>query len=272
MSAGLASRAESLRRSAIAGACFLSFGILAAVGACLALPLLLVFTRRADREARVRGLASLGFRLLIRMIETGGLARINVCSEGVPDLSGCLLVANHPSYLDAVVLMAHLPHVNCVMKASLLKHPLFSPFTRLGGYIASGNGEPEKLIEACRQAHARGEPVLIFPEGTRTTPGQPLRFRRGAAQIALRAGLRVVPVIVQCEPAALTHGHPWYRMPDKRIHLVIRFAPPRDVADFAGQGAQPANNARLARQVTRGLENYFIRHLASKLHDAPPPP
>ena len=272
MPAALASRIESLRRSAVAGACFVAFGVIAAAGVCIPLPLLLLFTPRAGREARVRGLASVGFRLLIRMVEWGGLARIDVHCDGVRDLRGCLLVANHPSYLDAVFLMAHLPHVNCVMKASLLRHPLFFPFTRLGGYIASGNGEPEELIDACRKAGATGDPVLVFPEGTRSTPGQPLRFRRGAAQIALRTGLRVVPVIVRCDPPALTHGRPWYRMPDKRIHLVIRFAAPRDVADFAGKGGRSAEISRLARQATRGLENYFIRQLDSNSDDASPPP
>ncbi len=259
------SRIESMRRSALAGGCFVVFGAVALFGLLLPLPILLMITPPKLRAQRVRGLASVGFRLLIRMIEGCRLAQIEVRSEGIPDLAGCLLVANHPSYLDAVFLMAHLPHVNCVMKSSLLNHPLFFPFTRLGGYIASDNDDPQKLIEACRAASARGEPILIFPEGTRSTPGQPLRFRRGAAQVALRAGLRVVPLVVHCDPPALTHGSPWYRMPDRCVHLVIRFAAPCDIADFAGGAA--GDWSRLARRATRGLENYYVRQLSSDPHE-----
>ena len=263
-------RIESLRRSALAGLGFAIFGVVALFGLLVPLPILLLVTPRRVRAQRVRGLASVGFRLLIRMIEGFGLADIEVRSDGIPDLAGCLLVANHPSYLDAVFLMAHLPHVNCVMKSSLLNHPLFFPFTRLGGYIASGNDDPQKLIEACRAASARGEPILIFPEGTRSTPGAPLHFRRGAAQLALRAGLRIVPLVVHCDPPALTHGHPWYRMPDRRVHLVIRFGAPCDIADFAGGSSEDLS--RLARQATQGLENYFVRQLSSKPHEPLLPP
>jgi len=258
-------RFESFRRSVLAGGCFVVFGALALLALLIPLPILLMVTPRRLRERRVRGLASLGFRLLIRMIEGCGLAHIEVRSEGIPDLAGCLLIANHPSYLDAVFLMAHLPHVNCVMKSSLLNHPLFFPFTRLGGYIASDSEDPQKLIEACRAASDRGEPILIFPEGTRSTPGKPLRFRRGAAQVALRAGLRVVPLVVHCDPPALTHGYPWYRMPDRCVHLVIRFAPPCEIADFAGGAAE--DWSRLARHATRGLENYYVRQLSSDPHE-----
>lgn len=270
MDSRLRSRLERLRRSALAALCAAAFGIVAVFGLCIPLPLLLLFSRRAGRAPRVRGLASFGFRLLIRMIEGCGLARIEVHSESAKAIAGCLLVANHPSYLDAVFLMAHLPHLNCVMKPALLRHPLFFPFARLGGYLVGDTGDPGSLIEACRAASRRGEPILIFPEGTRTTPGKPLAFRRGAAQIALRAGIPVVPVVVRCDPPALTHAHPWYRMPDRAVRLVIRFGAPREVADFVREA--PSDIPRMARLATRGLENYFTRQLASTSDEPLPPP
>lgn len=260
-------RVESLRRSALAGLCFVAFGAVALFGVLVPLPGLLLVTPAARRASRVRGLASLGFRILIRMIEGWGLARIEL--EGTETLAtrGCLLVANHPSYLDAVFLMAYFPHVNCVMKPALLKHPLFFPFSRLGGYIAGNERNPLALVEQCRVAAERGETILIFPEGTRTTPGEPLCFRRGTAQIALRTNLPIVPVVITCDPPALTHGHPWYRMPDRPVRLVLRFQPPRPVTDFAGE--HPASLPRMAREVTQGLQDYFVEQLAATDHDPP---
>ncbi|MGH8127132.1 MAG: lysophospholipid acyltransferase family protein [Gammaproteobacteria bacterium] len=261
-------RIASLRNSALAGVGFIVFGVVALFGVCVLLPLLLLVTPRTRRARRVRGLASVGFRFLIHMIQGFGLARIELEGSETLATEGCLLVANHPSYLDAVFLMAYFPHVNCVMKPALLNHPLFFPFARLGGYIAGSEQNPMALVEDCRAAAQRGDTILIFPEGTRTTPGTPMRFRRGTAQIALRAELPIVPVVIICDPPALTHGCPWYRMPGKRVRLVIRFQPPRAATDFAA--APPSALPRMARQVTRGLENYFITQLASTDHEPPP--
>lgn len=269
----LPNRLDSVRRSALAGLCFVVFGAVALFGVCVLLPLLLLVTPRARRASQVRGLASVGFRLLIRMIEGCGLAKIKLEGAETLTTAGCLLVANHPSYLDAVFLMAYFPHVNCVIKPALLNHPLFFPFARLGGYIAGSEDNPMALVEDCRAAARRGDTILIFPEGTRTTPGTPMHFRRGTAQIALRAALPIVPVVIVCDPPALTHGHPWYRMPAKRVRLVIRFQPTRDAMDFAA--VPPSGLPRMARQVTRGLENYFITQLASTDHElssSPRPP
>lgn len=261
-------RLDSLRRSTLAGLCFIVFGAVALFGVCVPLPALLLVTPRSRRALRVRGLASVGFRILICMIEGCGLAKIEL--EGTETLAteGCLLVANHPSYLDAVFLMAYFPHVNCVMKPALLNHPLFFPFTRFGGYIAGSEQNPLKLVESCRAAAERGDTILIFPEGTRTTPGTPMHFRRGTAQIALRAELPIVPVVIICDPPALTHGRPWYRMPGKQVRLVIRFQPSRAATDFSGE--PPSALPRMARQVTRGLENYFITQLAATDHESLP--
>lgn len=270
MSTTFHSRLDSLRRSALSGLCHSVFGVVILFGLCVPLPLLALFSSHARRAPRVRRLASFGFRLLIRMIEACGLARIEVQAREAGNLAGCLLVANHPSYLDAVFLMAHLPQANCVIKPALLRHPLLFPFTRLGGYLATDPADPTSLIDACRRAAECGEPILIFAEGTRSTPGAPLRLQRGAAQIALRAGLRVVPLVVHCDPPALTHGHPWYRMPDSRVRLVIRFGPPCEVADFAGE--KTSGIPRMARLATRGMENYFTRQLASTPDEPLPPP
>lgn len=261
-------RLEGLRRSALAGLCFVGFGAVALFGVLVPLPGLLLTTPAARRAQRVRGLASLGFRILIRMIKGCGLARIELEGTETLDTPGCLLVANHPSYLDAVFLMAYFPHVNCVMKPALLNHPLFFPFSRLGGYIAGSERDPLQLVEQCRAAAERGETILIFPEGTRTTPGKPLCFRRGTAQIALRTKLPIVPVVITCDPPALTHGHPWYRMPDRRVRLVIRFQPPRQVADFARE--HPASLPRMARAVTQGMQDYFVEQLAATTDHDPP--
>jgi len=156
------------------------------------------------------------------------------------------------------VLLGHLPEANCVMKSRLRRNPFLAPFVLAGGYLGNAS-DPVSVIEQCRRARERGEAVLVFPEGTRTRPGEKLRFRRGAAQLALRAGMDIVPVTITCDPPVLTHGSPWFRMPPVRVRLVVRFHRPREPGAFAElAGLQPP---LAARRLTRGLENYFVRKL-----------
>ena len=247
-------------RSAVTGLCFAGFWALALGAAPTLLAAILLVTPQRERRARrVRRLVSFGFRLLLRVTAALNLARFEIEGEGWREAArGRLIVANHPSFLDAVLLLAALPDATCVMKSSLQRHPLFAPFVRAGGYLGNAS-DPLQAIAECALAHARGEPILIFPEGTRTRPGEMPRFRRGAAQLALRAGLEILPATITCDPPALTHGVPWYRTPPATVRLVIRFHAPRKPAAFASlEGLEPP---RAARRLTRGLQDYFTSQL-----------
>jgi len=247
-------------RSAATGLCFAGFWVLALAAAPSLLAVVVAVTRDRERRARrVRGIASLGFRLLMRAIEVLQLGRFEFDGTGWESaVRGRLVVANHPCLLDAIMLLARFPEANCVMKSRLRRNPLLAPFILAGGYLGNA-ADPMTVIEQCRRARDRGEPVLVFPEGTRTRPGGRLRFRRGAAQLALRAGMEIVPATITCDPPVLTHGAPWFRMPPCRVRLVIRFHAPREPGAFAAlAGLEPP---RAARRLTRGLEDYFARQL-----------
>lgn len=248
-------------RSAATGLCFAGFWLLAAAALPTALAAILLATRDPQlRARRTRRLAAAGFRLLLRTTAALGLAEFS--SEGdewAAAARGRLVVANHPCFLDALVLLARMPEANCIVKGRLRRHPLFAPYVRAAGYLGNGAG-PEAVVAQCRAACERGEPVLVFPEGTRTRAGAPPQLGRGAAQIALRAGLEILPVVISCDPQVLTHGAPWHRMPGGRVRHVIRFRRPRTAESFGPvAGLEPP---RAARRVTRGLQEYFIRELS----------
>ena len=77
------------------------------------------------------------------------------------------------------------------------------------------------MIEQASEALREGQSVIIFPEGTRTTPGQALQFQRGAASIAVRAAAVVTPVFIRCEPTTLAKNMPWYRIPPRRVRIQL---------------------------------------------------
>ena len=117
-----------------------------------------------------------------------------------PDGRGSfVVVANHQSLLD-VVLLARLPHeMKWVIKEELVRTPWIGHMMRLSGDIAVRRGDPESGGEAVAKAKAylgRGMNVMIFPEGTRSRDARLLPFKKGAFRLAIDAGATVLPVVV----------------------------------------------------------------------------
>ena len=125
--------------------------------------------------------------------------------------SGCLIVANHPSLLDYVLLAAHMPRCDCIVKEALLNNIFVSGVIKSAGYLV--NSESDKLLAHCKARLDRGGSILIFPEGTRTTAGNTLSLQRGAANIALHSGCDIRVVYIDCNPPMLTKELKWYNIP-----------------------------------------------------------
>lgn len=128
------------------------------------------------------------FRVFFRYSVTG--------SENVPKSGGVLLVANHASYLDPPLLGCSVDRmVHFVAKAELFKIPILkSALPRVGAFPVARGAADRKSIRYAIDLLNSGEVVGIFPEGTRTKTGELLPPQRGAALMALRTGVPVIPV------------------------------------------------------------------------------
>jgi 1-acyl-sn-glycerol-3-phosphate acyltransferase len=124
--------------------------------------------------------------------------------------TGCVLVANHASYIDGLVLTAALPHpVRFVAKAELRDSRVLRPlFERMGAHFVRrfdpGHGV-EDADALATGAHS-GAPLLFFAEGTFSARPGLQAFRLGAFQAAARQGLPVVPVALAGTRAVLPDG------------------------------------------------------------------
>jgi 1-acyl-sn-glycerol-3-phosphate acyltransferase len=245
-----------LWRVAVVALCFAAF-MLGGIAFSLALfPLMrLMPGGRADYERRVRVVVRLSFAALLRVLRVLGIARVDARNTAVLRQAGAVLVlANHPSYLDIVVLIAHIPNAVCVVKSKLWSSPFFGGVVRAAGYIR--NDEPETLVRDCAAKLAQGLPLIIFPEGTRSVPGIPLHFVRGAAHIALTTGVPILPVVLRCEPRLLTKGGKWYALPPRVVTIEV------DVQARVTPAALVAKPGAGARSLTVALERFFVDRLA----------
>jgi acyl-[acyl-carrier-protein]-phospholipid O-acyltransferase / long-chain-fatty-acid--[acyl-carrier-protein] ligase len=138
-------------------------------------------------------------RLLLWML-THTLYRLDVAGrERVPVRGGALLVPNHVSMADAVLLLASVDRpVRFLMFKGSYDHPLVKPFAKILGVIPiSSDQGPREMIHSLRratQALQDGELVCIFPEGQMTRIGQMMPFRRGMERIIKGVDVPIIPV------------------------------------------------------------------------------
>ncbi|CAJ1792915.1 lysophospholipid acyltransferase family protein [Aeromonas salmonicida] len=214
---------------------------------------LLALCQRGERR---RTLAQLtirhSFRLFLGVLRGWGVLDYRV--SGMPvDLRGALVVANPPSLLDYVMLAAEMPVCDCIVKQSLWRNPFVGGVVRAADYIP--NVEAERLLPLCMARIQAGGLLLIFPEGTRTTPGEPIKLQRGAAQLAVRSQVPLQPVRIHCNTRFLTKQDKWFKIPENKPTFTIEFLPQVAPDEVVATGQSSALAARqLTRFLTRTLQ------------------
>ncbi len=194
------------------------FGATALLGAA-GLPLLLAPRRWVMRFGRFWARCVLA--LLRTIVGLDGEIR---GQEHIP--SGPSIIAmKHQSAWDTLILPVILDDFAAVVKRELLWVPFYGWYAARAGSIAidrrGGAGALRHMVRGARQAVAAGRPVVIFPEGTRTAPGQRLTYQPGVAALYQALQLPVVP-------AAVNSGLFWGRRSfvKRPGHITLAFLEP----------------------------------------------
>ncbi len=241
----------TLRRS-VYGAARLYFGfallgVLCLVFSLMALLMYGILPRATNRRVG-RQLIARQFRFYLRVLELMGACRfdfneLDTLNSGPP----VIIAPNHPSLLDAVMILSRLPQTSCIMKADIVNSVFFGAGARLAGYIR--NTPLRTMVQLAVADLHQGSHVLLFPEGTRTNrfPVGPMQGTVGL--IGKHAGVPVQTVFIETNSGFLGKGWSVFWTPKMpityRIRLGRRFDPPCHTAHFASE-----------------LEQYFLTELA----------
>lgn len=187
----------------------LLFVVVPVAAACLLVPGL----------QRRRAIARWGAATILKMIGSG----VELRGELLTPADNAIVVANHQSYLDGIILTAVLPpHYTFLIKGEMARVPVAGfVLSRLGSqFVDRSNAHhrhksARRLVQAARQGHA----LAVFPEGT--FDGEPglKTFRMGAFRAAWKAGRDIVPIIISGARAKLPSGS-WLPRPGP---LTVRF-------------------------------------------------
>jgi 1-acyl-sn-glycerol-3-phosphate acyltransferase len=243
--------------------CYAVFGLGGLLSSLTLLPLLRCWPGTEQQKIRrVQGAVSWMFKGFVHMLHWGGLLTVTVPGrQALEAEQGLLVIANHPTLLDVVVLISLIPNAGCIVKQSLWRNPFMRGVLSCAGYIP--NRGADHLLDDCRQVLDKRTKLIIFPEGTRTPMDQSIgSFARGAANIALRAEADLLPVILHTDVRGFTKEEPWYAIPRQTIQMRIALA---DIirCDSLDNGLedQSIGNAKKSRRLTRQLEQLFTQQL-----------
>lgn len=235
-------------RSLLGGFFFLAYGVGSLlIGLVLFPPLALLGARRT-----MRALVRLSYRLFVWAGRVTGLFRVAISSADRARLAatrGTVVVANHLTLIDIVILLAHLPDSTGIAKAAAGRNLFYSAIVKSAFLV---NDDPVRVLDAAAGFLAHGVNLVVFPEGTRTPLAAPTHpLHRGAAQIALRVGAPLLPIRMVCDPPVLAKGQPWHDLGDHTIVWTLQVGAVIDVPK--AETVRRATAAAVTDQIAQAL-------------------
>ncbi len=230
-------RTRTLGNAARLYAGLLLFALTCLGGSLLMLPGVLV-TRRAARRRFARALVSYCFRAYLTAMERMGSLQLDLSAlDTLRDAPPMVIAPNHPSMIDAALVLSRLPNLTCIMKAQVLDNPLFGVGARMASYVV--NDPPRSMVRGAVDGLRAGGHLLLFPEGTRTTRLRVNPLQRMVGVVARRAGVPIQTVLIETDTAFLGKGWPLSRIPrmpmEYRLRLGQRFEPSSDADALCAQ-------------------------------------
>lgn len=185
---------------------FILFGVAGVLFKIALLPYTLKSTKGdIKRQLEARRMIGKVWRFFVGYLQWSGV--LSVRFNGLEKLGrpGQLILANHPSLLDVVLLISHYSEPNVLVKKDLLHNPSMKSQIIASGYIP--NDESMEMLEEIDAVFKSGQSLLIFPEGTRTGWDGQVKMHRGAVSLGLRSASVITPVCIKMTPPNFKKGN-----------------------------------------------------------------
>jgi len=201
------------------GALFSLFFFGSPILALTLFPILRITSRTWDvYRQRCTILLHHGIKLILWAARAFGVVdyRLSPLPASVDANKPYVLMSNHPTFVDMIVILGAFRELTCVTKGSWSRHWALGRLLRSTNYLpgpGSGLPESEHMLDSMVAHLSAGFPLLIFPEGQRSMKDQLRRFRRGAVEAAVRANVPIVPLFLALDRPYLTKDVPLWKPP-----------------------------------------------------------
>ena len=197
-------------RSFLCMLCFAIFGAGALGLGGIVFPIMLFMYRRpATRRRMLSQSIHRTWKFFVWIM--AGMRLISVRCDDIRQLrtlKSNIIVANHPSLIDVVILISLIPKCVCVVKKSLF-HNIFVKRVIRNIYL-SNDMPADEFIARGAEFLDNGYNIVVFPEGTRTVAGRKIRLHRGFAYLHLKTGRPILPIHIENTPPILGKKQKWY--------------------------------------------------------------
>ncbi|WP_407396486.1 lysophospholipid acyltransferase family protein [Treponema sp.] len=232
---------------------FIGFG--AVILAAIVFPAFKIFIHSKDRfRCTAQRFVSATFRFFMFLLKISGIAKLLTDSrEEFRNMHSRIVVANHPSILDTVVLIALIPNATVIAGEKYAKGVL-------GGVIKAcyiiNSLDFDELCRRCKESLDLGSNVIIFPEGTRTPRHGQNNFKKGAARIARATGANIIPVLIAgSDKFGLGKSNPfWSFNPVEQLIYHLIMLPEIDISEYA-ELTDPIAAKRITQKCSESIHN-----------------
>lgn len=234
-------------RSILSAAFFVLFG-----AGGLLFSFLLIFP---VSKPQARKILRLLFRFFVWAGENVGLFKILISDEDrskFKSITGSVIVSNHQTLIDAVILISLLGDSVCVTKEAVSRNPFMRVVARR---ILVINDGPVNVVRSAARYLNEGVNVIVFPEGTRIPADSKSHvFRRGAAHMALQAKANVELVHMVCDMGILAKGQPWWDVGTRTAIYNVKSKGIICISDFTDSKESSKTTAiRLTESMQKGV-------------------
>jgi 1-acyl-sn-glycerol-3-phosphate acyltransferase len=187
------------------------------------------------------------FRTYMRVMSFFRCIRFDMSGMEALRHQGAVIVApNHPSLLDAVMLLSVMPRGVCIMKPALMNNFMYGFGARMAGYIPADN--ILRMIGQFHLALGRGEQILYFPEGTRSLMAPVNPMSPAFCLMARRSGVPLQLVRIETQSEFLGKFWPLWKAPKLPVRYRVRLGP-------------QINPQECGRNLDEVLEDYYAKNL-----------